>query len=185
MNPYRTRTPKRGPRDSHGFSKYGLRKNMPPLMRLVSTIQYQKNLVKVLTSHQIHTILDVIHQVFNPSIQYLVGMSFSTSNSSTIPTRRKHTISEHVTENGDPLAIRKKARDAAKQGASASVTSQAVPAPLGVNKPSQVSLKLSDNVNISPSPKATSAPPTAKSTVPTTIPLFKVTICELLGSLLC
>ena len=52
----------------------------------------------------------------------------------------KRTVSEHVIENGDPLAIRKKAHEAAKQGASASVTSQAVPAPPGINKTSQVSL---------------------------------------------
>jgi hypothetical protein len=47
------------------------------------------------------------------------------SNSSTIPMRRKRTISERVTDNGDPLVIRKKAREAAKQGASASVAFQA------------------------------------------------------------
>jgi len=132
---------------------------MAPLMRLVSTIQYQKDPVKVPTSHQIHTILNVIHPTLNPSIQHLVGMSFSTSNSSTVPMRRKRTVSEHVTENGDPLAVRKKAREAAKQGASASVTSQAVPAPPGINKPSQVSLELSDNVNhISPSLRLQSKP---------------------------
>jgi len=56
--------------------------------------------------------------------------------------QHKHVISECVTENGDPLAIRKRAHKAAKQGASASVTSEAVPIPTDVNKPSQVSLKL-------------------------------------------
>ena len=76
-------------------------------------------------------------------------MSFSTSDSSTIPMRRKHTISECVIENGDPLAIRKKAHEAARQGPSALVTSQAVPAPPGASKPGQVCLKPSDNVNIS------------------------------------
>ena len=76
-------------------------------------------------------------------------MSFSTSDSSTIPMWCKHTISKHVIENGDPLAVRKKAREAARQGPSALVTSQAVPAPPGANKPGQVCLKLSDNVNIS------------------------------------
>jgi hypothetical protein len=114
-------------------------KTLPPLMGLVSTVQYQK-MVKVLKRHQIHTTQNVIHPSFNPSIQHPVGMSFSTSDSSAVPMRRKHTISERVMENGDPLAIRKKAREAVKQGASASVTSQAVPAPPGINKPSQVSL---------------------------------------------
>ena len=42
--------------------------------------------------------------------------------------RRKRTISERVTENGDPLAVRKKAREAAKQGASASANFPATPA---------------------------------------------------------
>ena len=58
-----------------------------------------------------------------PPIKYLIGMSFSTLDSSTIPMQRKRTVSERITENGDPLVVRKKARDAAKQGASASVTS--------------------------------------------------------------
>ena len=62
---------------------------------------------------------NVIHYPFNPSIEHLIKMS--TSDSSTIPMRRKRTISERVTENGDPLVVRKKAREAAKQGASASV----------------------------------------------------------------
>ena len=39
-------------------------------------------------------------------------MSFSES--SAAPTRRKRTMTERVTENGDPLAVRKKAREAAK-----------------------------------------------------------------------
>jgi hypothetical protein len=39
-------------------------------------------------------------------------MSFS--NSSTVP-KRKRTISERVTENGDPFAVRKKAREATKK----------------------------------------------------------------------
>ena len=73
-------------------------------------------------------------------------MSFSTSDSSTIPMQRKRTISKCVIENGDPLAVRKKARE---QGPSALATSQAVPAPPGANKPGQVCLKPSDNVNIS------------------------------------
>ena len=38
-------------------------------------------------------------------------MSFS----STIPARRKQTISERVTDNSDPLVVKKKARDAAKK----------------------------------------------------------------------
>jgi hypothetical protein len=50
-------------------------------------------------------------------------MSFSMSDS-TIPMRRKRTTSERVTGNGDPLVVRKKAREAAKQGASTSVTSE-------------------------------------------------------------
>jgi hypothetical protein len=112
---------------------------MPPMMGLVSTIQYQI-LFKVPERHQIHTKQNVIHPSFNPSIENPVGMSFSTSDSSAIPMRRKRTVSERVTENGDPLAVRKKAREAAKQGASAPVTSQAVSVPPGINKPSQVSL---------------------------------------------
>jgi hypothetical protein len=46
------------------------------------------------------------------SIQKLL-MSFSES--TTVPTRRKRTItlSEHITENGDPLVVKKKAREAA------------------------------------------------------------------------
>jgi len=51
--------------------------------------------------------------------------------------RRKRTVSERVTENGDPLVIKKKAREAAKAGGSIPVASQAVTAP-GVNQPSQV-----------------------------------------------
>ena len=50
----------------------------------------------------------------------------------------KCTVSKCVTENGDPLVIRKKAHEAAKTGPSIPVTSQAVTAPLGVNQPSQV-----------------------------------------------
>jgi hypothetical protein len=59
-------------------------------------------------------------------------MSFFNS----VPMRRKHTLSECVTENGDPLAVRKKACEAEKRGSSASA-SQAVPAP-HVNKTGQV-----------------------------------------------
>ena len=42
-------------------------------------------------------------------------MSFSEN--STLPTgmQRKHTASERVTDNGDPLVVRKKARQAAKK----------------------------------------------------------------------
>ena len=39
-------------------------------------------------------------------------MSFSEA--STVPTRRKRTVSERVTDNGDPLVVRKKAREAEK-----------------------------------------------------------------------
>ena len=39
-------------------------------------------------------------------------MSFSEA--STVPTRRKRTVSERVTDNGDPLVVRKKAREADK-----------------------------------------------------------------------
>ena len=39
-------------------------------------------------------------------------MSFSEA--STVPTRRKRTVSERVTNNGDPLVVRKKAREAEK-----------------------------------------------------------------------
>jgi hypothetical protein len=40
-------------------------------------------------------------------------MSFSES--LTAPMRRKRTASERVTDNGDPLVIKKKAREAAKK----------------------------------------------------------------------
>lgn len=43
-------------------------------------------------------------------------MSFS--GSSTLPARRKRTVSERVIENGDPLVIKKKAREAAEQASS-------------------------------------------------------------------
>ena len=46
----------------------------------------------------------------------------SSSSISSIPTRRKRTISERVTGNSDPLVVRKKAREAAKK-ASKAVTS--------------------------------------------------------------
>ena len=49
------------------------------------------------------------------------------SDSSTIPMWHKCTISEHVTEKNDPFAVRKKAREAAKQ----------VPVAPGANKPSR------------------------------------------------
>ena len=39
-------------------------------------------------------------------------MSFSEA--STVPMRRKRTVSERVTDNGDPLVVRKKAREAEK-----------------------------------------------------------------------
>ena len=38
----------------------------------------------------------------------------SSSKPSNVPTRRKRTISERVTDNGDPLVVRKKAREAEK-----------------------------------------------------------------------
>jgi hypothetical protein len=46
-------------------------------------------------------------------------MSFSES--SAAPTRRKRTMTERVTENGDPLAVRKKAREAAKNDSGTSL----------------------------------------------------------------
>jgi hypothetical protein len=46
-------------------------------------------------------------------------MSFSES--SAAPTRRKRTMTECVTENGDPLAVRKKAREAAKNDSGTSL----------------------------------------------------------------
>ena len=62
-------------------------------------------------------------------------MSFSADS---LAMRRKCTVSERVTENGDPLVIRKKAHEAAKTGPSIPVASQGVTAPPGVNQPSQV-----------------------------------------------
>jgi hypothetical protein len=41
-------------------------------------------------------------------------MSFSSKNPSTDSVRRKRTVSERVTNNGDPLVANKKAREAAK-----------------------------------------------------------------------
>src|SRR5258707_13453187 len=57
------------------------------------------------------------------------GMSFSASDSLNIPlTGRKRTASQHVTKNGDPLTAKKKAREASKQQASASLSAQSIPA---------------------------------------------------------
>jgi hypothetical protein len=71
-------------------------------------------------------------------------MSFLASDSSTIPMRRKRTVSERVTENGDPLVVRKKAREAAKQGASASVAFQKKAVSTSATKQVQVRLHLKD-----------------------------------------
>jgi hypothetical protein len=79
--------------------------------------------------------LNVICYTLNPSIQPFTEMSFSADS---LAIQRKRTVSERVTENGDPLVIRKKAREAAKTGPSIPVASQAVAAPPGVNQPSQV-----------------------------------------------
>ena len=38
----------------------------------------------------------------------------SLSEASTVPTRRKRTVTERVTDNGDPLVVKKKAREAEK-----------------------------------------------------------------------
>jgi hypothetical protein len=71
--------------------------------------------------------------MLKPSIQLpFAKMSFSADS---LTMRRKRTVSECVTENGDPLVVRKKAREAAKQGP---VASQAFATPPGVNQPSQV-----------------------------------------------
>jgi hypothetical protein len=53
-------------------------------------------------------------------------MSFSMPDSSAVPIRRKRTASERVTENADPLVVRKKAREAAKDGASVPVAASQV-----------------------------------------------------------
>jgi hypothetical protein len=42
-------------------------------------------------------------------------MSASTPESSSIPSRRKRTATERVTENGDPLVAKKKVREAARK----------------------------------------------------------------------
>lgn len=65
--------------------------------------------------------------IIHPSIPHSIRMSFSISNSATVPAWHKCTISEHVIENGDPLVICKKACKVAKHGASASATLEAVP----------------------------------------------------------
>jgi len=49
-------------------------------------------------------------------------MSFSISDSSTIPVQHKRTVSKRVIENGNPLVICKKACEIAKHGASALAT---------------------------------------------------------------
>jgi hypothetical protein len=41
-------------------------------------------------------------------------MSFSSEDPATVPMRRKRTVSERVTNNGDPLVVNKKAREAAR-----------------------------------------------------------------------
>jgi hypothetical protein len=69
-----------------------------------------------------------------------IGMSFSTPDSSTTPMRRKRTVSERITENGDPLVVRKKARDAAKQGASSSAFVTSKPSTASSTKRNQVRL---------------------------------------------
>ena len=55
-----------------------------------------------------------IHQRENPSIQHHIKMSFSIKEPLTIPMHRKRTISERVTNNGDPLIAKKKAREVVK-----------------------------------------------------------------------
>ena len=74
------------------------------------TVQYQKNLYKFDIHCSWHpVIIPTIHLI--PSQQ----LEMSSSESSTIPMRRKRTISERVTDNGDPLVVRKKAGEAAEQ----------------------------------------------------------------------
>jgi hypothetical protein len=57
------------------------------------------------------------HPLFTQTIHLIPShkpiMSFSES--LTAPMRRKRTASERVTDNGDPLVIKKKAREAAKK----------------------------------------------------------------------
>jgi hypothetical protein len=100
-------------------------------MRLAATVQYLN--MQGFTEYPYP--LNVIHYTLNPSIQLFTKMSFSADS---LAMRRKRTVSERVTENGDPLVIRKKAREAAKTGPSIPIASQAVTAPPGVNQPSQV-----------------------------------------------
>jgi len=100
-------------------------------MRLAVTVQY----LNVQGNTRYPYPLNVIHYTLNPSIEPFAEMSFSADS---LAMRRKRTVSERVTENGDPLVIRKKAREAAKTGPSIPVASQAVTAPPGINQPSQV-----------------------------------------------
>jgi hypothetical protein len=74
-------------------------------------------------------------------------MSFSTSDAlGIVPTGRKRTISERVTQNGDPLVAKKKAREAAKQQTSSipvPATLAATSAPLkSTEKTARLSLKV-------------------------------------------
>lgn len=69
--------------------------------------------------------LNDIKILFMPSNKYSIHPSndlqvsdMSFSGSSTLPARRKRTVSERVIENGDPLVIKKKAREAAEQASS-------------------------------------------------------------------
>jgi hypothetical protein len=100
-------------------------------MRLAATVQY----LNIQRNPEHPYPLNVIHYTLNPSIQPFTEMSFSADS---LAMRHKRTVSERVTENDDPLVIRKKAREAAKTGPSIPVASQAVTAPPGVNQPSQV-----------------------------------------------
>lgn len=86
-----------------GFPNMYLKNNMLPLMRLITTVQYQNVSPMQAACYPL---------TLNPSIPHLqvIGMSFS--GSLTVPMRRKRTISQRVTENGDPLVAKKKARDA-------------------------------------------------------------------------
>jgi hypothetical protein len=78
---------------------------------LVDTVQYQKQIYTRFSSSKDSS----IHP--SDSIQPST-MSFSETLTDPIPRKRNRTLSERVTENGDPLVIKKKARAAEKASTS-------------------------------------------------------------------
>jgi hypothetical protein len=81
----------------------------------------------------LRTLHITIHRTIIPSSQHCFEMSFSTSDSSSnLPPGRKRTVSQRITENGDPLVVKKKAREALKQQTSTSAIPATEPAALAI-----------------------------------------------------